>query len=74
MSSGTEIAADESRVVESHERRYAIWNRDLAAGFAIQFHLDQPVRSRDVAFEMSQLAEMRRNLGARVSWSGRPDA
>ena len=64
MASGTEIAADERRVVESHERRYAVWNRDLAAGFAIQLHLDESVRSRDAAFEMPQLAEMRRDFRA----------
>ena len=52
MSPGTELAAGQSRVIESHDRSDAIWNRNLAASFAIELKLDESLRSRDAALEM----------------------
>jgi hypothetical protein len=40
MAPGAELAASERRVVESHEGSDAVWNHDVAAGFAIQLHFD----------------------------------
>src|ERR1700722_149512 len=72
MAAGAELAASERRVVESHERSDAVWNRNLAARFAIQLHFDKAVRGRDATFEMHELAEMRCDFRARVARRCRP--
>src|SRR5271155_2178069 len=74
MASGSEFAADERRVVEPDEGSDAVGNRDLAARFAIQLHLDEPVRSRYASFEMPERAELRRDFRPRVAGRRRPDA
>ena len=67
MTSGPELAASERRVVESHDRNYPVRNHNVAARFAIQLSLDEPVRSWNAAFEMHELAELRRDFSARVA-------
>src|SRR5690348_4211523 len=72
MAPGTELTACERRIVESQERSDTIRNYNLTARYAIQFYLDEPVRSRDAAFEMLQIAESRRDLRPRVAGRSRP--
>src|SRR5260370_38634209 len=69
-----EFAADERCVVETHVSDHIVGDRDLAAAFAIEFNLDESVRSWDAAFEMNERPESRRDFSARVAGRAGPHA